>query len=426
MVLAFLLAALSSTSAVAKDRPTIAFVGVHDAGLDEAAQRRLAETVADVVEDDKRFDALTPDDVARALVGREELILAEAVFGPGRRLLEDGRILHDQAEPEQAAPVLQQAVDNLEAAMATADSSRDLWEAYLYLGSAHRFLDNEEQAKAAWARAVAINPDRQPDTARIPPATVAAFRAVQAQSRANPGKLVVKAEGAVRFQLNEREIEGGTLRLDDVLPGTVHVRAIGDDGRVAYRALRVTGGETTEATLELGPATLPQAGSTEFLKKRATADLYKALGTSSRADLLLVAGRADDKATLQVFSPAGDTFSRPLEVAYEGTSEDEIIAALPELLSVVTDAGTLPAIATSPTSAGLDPSANRLLAALLLDPQPLAAPTGGGGRSGRGVKWWQLAAGSAGLIVVGSGVTALAIFAGGDGNQGTIVVGPVP
>ena len=77
---------------------------------------------------------------------------------------------------------------------------------------------------------------------------------------------------------------------------------------------------------------------------------------------------------------------------------------------------------SAPAAAPVDPSTNALLAALLLDPQPVGAPS----RSGSGVKWWQLAAGGAGAVVVGGGITALAIFGGGDGNDGTIIVGPVP
>ena len=89
MVLPFLFA-LTMSTAEAKDQPQVAVVGLHDDALDDAEQRAAVRQLAAALEDGKRFRVLAPDDVARVISGREELILAEAYLSPGRRLLDDG------------------------------------------------------------------------------------------------------------------------------------------------------------------------------------------------------------------------------------------------------------------------------------------------------------------------------------------------
>jgi tetratricopeptide (TPR) repeat protein len=416
---------LTAIPASAKDLPTLLVVGLHDAGLDAAAQRTASERCIEVIEADKRFAALGPDDLARAVAGREDLILANAWLTSGRRLLEDGRILHDQAQPEDAIPVLEQATLALAEAMVAADATRELWEAYLYLGASRYAIKKTKESKeatAAWQAAVALAPERLPDQARVAPQIVQAFRAVQDAARAKPARLVVTVDGDATVQLNDRAPVPAPATFENLVPGTVFVRAKASDGRIAFRAVTVAPPTTApqQAALVLAEPTLPAGGATSFGRARAMSELYRGLGQQAKPTLLLVAGGSSGNATLQFYAPASDAFSKPLDVPCEGTCDDEIAAALPKLLSSLSDDGALPASATTPTAAALETSSNSLLARLLLDPQPVAPVVE------RRLKWWQIGAGGAGAVVVGATVTAAAILGGGDGNRGTIIVGPVP
>jgi len=421
MVLSFLLALGLSTTAQAKDRPTVAVVGVHDEALDPAQQRMAVETLSQAITDDKRFEVMGPDDVARALAGREDLVLAEAYLTPGRRLLEDGRILHDQAQPEEAIPVLEQAVDSLSAAMAGADATRELWEALLYLGASHQELGHDAAAEEAWSAAVAINSERQPDAARLAPTIVRGYLANRDAALKNTGGMTLKVQGQATIEVNGRDQGSAPVKLEGMPAGTIHVRARGPAGAVAYRAVQILPGTSGTVELELGGITLPSAGDTRFGRIRATTDLYKALGKESEVDLLLVAGGHEGTASVQLYAPPADAFSNALEVPYQGDTVDELANALPGLLEAVGDEGTLPAIATSPTAAPLDPADNVLLAGMLLDPKPLAPPP-----PPRGRRTGAIVAGGVGAVLIGGAVTGVILATGGDGNRGTIIVGPVP
>lgn len=420
MVVPFLLAGLFSTPSFARERPTVAFVGVHDSGLSAEEQRALTDRVLEAIKDTKRFEPFAPNDVALAIAGRESIVLEGAFLTPGRRLLEDGRILHDQAQPEEAVPVLEQAIQGLEAGMPAANATRELWEAYLYLGSAHLSLKDQEAADAAWSAAVALSPERQPDAARIAPQVVQAYRTVQNRVSPKTGSISVKVEGpAAQVVVNDRAPTSAPARIAENPQGKVHVRARADSGAMAYAAAEVVAGEDTEVLLTLGDVALPAAGESAFARKRGATDLYKALGQQAKPDLLLIAGGSEGTAWLQLYAPAADTFSRPLDIAYEDTLDDEVLAALGDLLEVAGDDGDIPSIATAPTAAAVGTANNALLSELLLDPKPIAP-------AASNLKWWHLAAGGAGAVVVGGGLTAWAIVGGRSPDQGTIIVGPVP
>ncbi|MFK7930981.1 MAG: hypothetical protein AB8H79_22540, partial [Myxococcota bacterium] len=89
MVLCFLVATLASTPALAKDRPTVAVVGLHDADLDLEGQRAAVDRITAWLNKSGGVDAWGPDEVARAIAGSEELVRNEAYVSSGRRLLED-------------------------------------------------------------------------------------------------------------------------------------------------------------------------------------------------------------------------------------------------------------------------------------------------------------------------------------------------
>lgn len=394
-------------------------VGLHDASLEPAAQQEAAATVADALKSDGRLRPLSPQELARALAGRERAVLTDAVVGPGRRLLEDGRIFHDQAQPEEAVPVLESAIVELESAMTVVDTSRDLWEALLYLGASHLALDDEPSARASWRAAVALNPDRQPDASKVPPSVVAAYRAAKAAAYEDRGGLRVRAPGARAISLNGREVGTDALQREDLVAGRHHVRALGEGALAAYSVVEVQPGQIAEVSLDLGPAPLGVPATSPFAQARQTTELYRALGVYTGTDLLLVAGGADGVGSAQLYAPSADAFSERVSFSYSGRLDRGLVGALPRVMESIDSTGRLDPSKVGPTAAPLDPSSNQYLAALLLDP---VKPEPGEGKSRR--RWTYVVAGAAGTLVVGGVISAFALSQGGD--RGKIIVGPVP
>lgn len=414
-----LLLAWCAPSALAADPPRIAVVGLHDASLEPAAQREAAQGIAEQLRADGRLQPLSLEEVARALAGREQAVLAEAVAGPGRRLLEDGRTFHDQAQPEEAILVLESAVVELEASMQVVDTSRDLWRALLYLGASHFALEDLQAAEQAWRRAVALIPERQPDASKVPPGVVSAYREAQRSARQEVGELKVNARGADSLRLNGREIGKDSTRLEGVVAGRHHLYARGSGALAAYATVEVAPGETSEIILDLEPARLGVPGRSPIAQARQTTELYRALGVPLSVDLVLIGGSTDQQGELQLYAPAADTFSERVSFSIEPEGRDGLAQALPRLLGRLDANGRLSAGAGVPFAAPLDPSSNRLLTSLLLDPKAPEMPP-----AAKRKRWPFVAAGAVGAIVVGGVISAVAFSRGGD--RGKIIVGPVP
>ena len=378
------------------------------------------QAMSAAIESDGRASASSADDVARTIAGRELAVLADAVASPGRRLLEDGRILHDQAQPDEAVPVLEQAVTELGQAMTIVDVSRDLWDALLYLGAAHLALGDEEAASRAWAEAAVLTPERQPDSARLPPTVTGRFAAIQTEVAETTGALDIRATDATSLTVDGREIGQDTAQISALPAGKHHIRARGADGRAAYQLVEVAPGRTSKVELALGPPQLGVAAATDFARGRQTADLYRGLAVAGGLDLVLVAGGREGKGFAQLFSPTADRFSAPIQVGYIGALDDELVEIVPELLGALDAEGRLTVAGSGSTAAPLDPSANLLLGQLLLAPKSVApaAP----GRAGRG--WIYAAGGATAALLLGGGIAAAALAP--DGERGTIIVGPVP
>ena len=98
-ILFLLFCALVTSSASARERTTIAVVGVHQETLTQDAQTAAIEEIAETIEKLGKFDALLPRDLTWIIQGREEVILQEAFTFRGRRLLDDGKTLYAQAQP---------------------------------------------------------------------------------------------------------------------------------------------------------------------------------------------------------------------------------------------------------------------------------------------------------------------------------------
>jgi hypothetical protein len=407
--------------------PTIAIVGIHQPGTDVTAEDAAVAKMVSAIESGGRFDALDKVEFATSIRGREDIILEDAFVGPGRRPLENGRLLYEGANPQEALPALQEAIENLSASMATAKSAKDLWEAYVYLGVVSAALDDTAGEKAAFAAAVALAPARNPSTAKFPPDVIETFEGVRKGVLGKPGVLTVTADQpGARIFLNGEEVGVAPVVLQKVYAGTSHVTARGEHGATAYQAVKLDPGGAATVQLALAAPTLGTGGESKNARSRRAGALYRAIGERSNASLVLLAGTFEDRLYLQLYSAAADGFSTPLSVPFTDDAADEAVAAVPTLLEMINADGSLAVQDQAAAAVPLDVGANPLLASMLLNPEKPAIvdlPPGGGGRGGSG-KWIALGVGVGALA---AGGTAAAILLSGSAEppeNGTIVVNP--
>lgn len=424
-----LLALCTPTLAVAG--PRVAVVGLHQEGLDLAAQQAAVEAISASVEKGDRFDALTLDELAALIRGREQIILEDAILAPGRRLLEDGRILYEQAQPMDAVPLLLESVDTLRTGMATANSSRDLWEAYMYLGTAYLATEEPELAEAAWEAAVALSPARNPNPTKFPPDVISAFDILRSEQHNHVSTLTVTADKPESTVFLNGEDRGkAPITLTNVLPGENHV-VVRTRGLMAHTVVDVDPSSEEKVAIKLLPPDLGESPEARFARARQITALYRAIGERSEVELLLLVGVEGESLSLQVYSANADGFSSPVTVPFEGTADDEAATAVLEVMKKVGADGAIPVDQTVANAIAVEIGTNRLLAQLLLAPEPpktvvAPPPPPPPPKTGR----W-LAVGGAGVVVL-AGATTGVVLATRDTEptdeelyQGTIVFGPV-
>lgn len=422
-----------SNPASADELPSVGVVGLHVAGLDVADQHRAIDALSEAIEQSGRAVVLGPTEMARALRGREEVVLADGLLGPGRRLLADGRHLYNQAQPEEALPVLQRAIRSLELGQAAAQDIRDLWEAFIYLGTALQALEREEEAREAFGRAAALHPARSPNPALFPPSVLDAWKTARDALQAQAVPLRIEVPGQELILLDGVEVGRGSTTVEGVLPGVHHLTARGD-GMAAYQRLTIdvpAEGEANDGPVEVrlnpGPPLLGRAAESNTARAHQAGALYRALGEHARGvDLLLLAGSTTDMMHFQLYAPGTDSFGRPLEVPLDGPLAATAQQALPSLFETVAPDGSLSAEHTSPLAVPLDVGANVALATLLTSPSrapqspaPVAAK--------RGPRVLPVVLGVVGAAALGSGTWyGVKALTGDDGSRyhGTIRIGP--
>jgi hypothetical protein len=404
--------------------PTIAVVGIHAPDLDIAAESDAVTRVAAAIEAGDKFEALDRQEFAASIRGREDIILEDAFMGPGRRPLENGRLLYESANPQEALPVLQEAIEVLSASMATAKSPKDLWEAYVYLGVVSGALDDTAGQKAAFAAAVALAPARNPSSAKFPPDVIEVYDGVRKGVMGRPGMLTINADQpGARIFLNGEEVGVAPVTIQKVFAGTNHVTARGEGGATAYSPITIAQGAAATVDLKLAAPTLGSGGESRLARSRRAGTLYRALGERGNAGLVLLAGTFEGRLYLQLYSAPADGFSTPLSVPLDGDATEKVLVALPTLLDMVNADGTLAVQDQAATAVPLDVGQNPLLASLLLNPEK--APDGVVGPTRNNSGTW--VAVGVGLGVVAAGGTAAAILLSGAGQpveNGTIVLNP--
>ena len=361
---------LFSADVWAGRKPTVAVVGPHLEGQDEAASLQNLSALAAAIEAAGRLDALEPVDVRRAVAGREDLVLEGAFLGPGRQRLAEGRVLYERAEFEAAVEPLEGAVDALRSATLRTRETKDLLDSLLLLGLTHFSLGDEAAAAEAWGRLVVLDPARQLDAVNYPPKVVKAFGDVRAELFKEPrGSIRLNApEGASLF------VDGRATGVDaaDLVPGEHYVLVVAPDGRREGAVVEVLGLKRANWTPELANLRVAEPGATEAERRVQSGQLYGSLGEHAGADFVLIAGSwGEGKVGLQLFEPSTGNFSKLAESSAGGDPMGALLDVVPSLMSFVDEAGALRGDRVLPSALPIDISTNPFLTRLLLDPEPM-------------------------------------------------------
>jgi len=414
---------LIASSLHAAALPEVALVGLHvdDVNTDQAHQAIAA--LERSLEDSGRVTVVSYDEVARRIDGREDIIVSDAFLGPAKALLDEGRVLYERASPDQAIPVLEDAVKAFNATMAYTTENRSLIEALLLLGFAHIVMGDEDTASRAFGRVVLMDPSRILDEINYAPRIVNFFAGVREDVLAHGYgsiEVLTPLPGAEVYVDGRRM--GVTPMVAEKLPVGRHFLAVvGADGYRTFGMVEIQPDHRGSARVSLEDRDLARPDDSERGRARQTEQLYRSLGEYLETDAILLAGMDETgELGLQLYARHTGAFSKILHTDPGDTPYEAAADLAPALAGYLTPTGDLRTDRVSPSVLALDVSSNDLLADLLLNPQPKWEVVGGGDGKSR----WYLWAGAGVLAAGGATAATLALTADGENrnNQGTIVV----
>jgi len=387
----------TASPAFAGDLPDLAFVGLHQAELTAQEQEALAASMVAAIDETGKARVLVAGQVASTIEGRESLIVDDGLAGPARQKLASGIELFNQAQWEAAIALLQEAAVELELTYPGRHDTEDLWQSWVYLGTA-RLQQGVEGVEEAMEAAASLAPVLAPDPALFPPSAVEAYAEAAERLALHPVTLTVKATEDAEAFVDGVSVGPVPAVVEGLRPGVHHVVVWGAEGRRGYQRVELAmppaspapevpdEGEGSEPPPPPPPPTVsaPRAetvlvavdapwlgrpGSSRTRRSEQIGALYRALGTrAAGVELVLLGGIDGDALKLQLYHVARDAWSRSLEVPYEGSAADEALTTVPLLMNLVDRDGQL--TSTSPSALALDLGTNRGLASLLLHPPP--------------------------------------------------------
>jgi tetratricopeptide (TPR) repeat protein len=407
--------------------PELAVVGLHVDGVDAQQARRAVETLEASLREDGRVTVVTHDEVAHRIDGRESLIVGDAFLGQARGLLDEGRVLYERASPDQAIPVLEEAVRAFNAAMAYTTENRSLIEALLLLGFANLVMGEEDTARRAFGRVVLMDPGRLLDEINYAPRIVNFYAGVRAEVLAEGYgdiEVITPLPGAEVY-IDGRRVGVTPMVVEQLPVGRHFLGVVGADGYRNFGVIDIQADRRGVARVALEDRDLARPDDDARGRARQTEELYRSLGRYLETDAILIAGLDDSgELGLQVYACHTGTFSKVLHTD-PGDDPYEAAADLaPALAGYLTAMGDIRPDRVSPSVLALDVASNELLEGLLLNPQPEWEVAGGGGDDDAERKSrWYLWAG-AGVVAAGGATAATLLLTdtGPGGDEGTIVV----
>ncbi len=408
--------------------PELVVVGMHVPGRVSALAAADNDALVRALDATGAVDALAPEEVSARLAGRELLVVEAYALGPGREKLKEGRVLYDRAQPDQAIPLLEEAIDLLTAGLTLAADARDAQDAMLVLGMAHLGMGNEDPARKAFARAATLDPALKLDSVRYPPDAIALYEAERsALAGAKPARVQVDSSMTGEAWVDGRRVGPVPAQLE-LVPGKHHILVRGEKGAWAFARITVKAGESRTLDLMLEQRSVGDVASDPAGRSRQVRDLYRGLGTfTERAPIVLAGVTREGEVAVQLHDPVTGSFSKPLVGRAGDDPVASIVALAPKLVNDL-ESGRLRSDRVGTQVLALDLSANDTLAGMLLDP-PKAEPTERVVVERRGMAWY----GWAGIGVVAAGGGAAAAWyltqveaATPVEPTGTVVFGPVP
>ena len=406
--------------------PRAYVVGLHVPGLMGEAPSEAADALTKALDATGKVDALGPTETSKVISGREALILDGYALGPGQARLQEGRILYDRAQPDQAIEVLKDAAEQLAAGLAVSTDVRSLHEALMLLGVSYVGLGDEDSARVAFRRSAILDPSRELDAVNYPPSVVALFNEVRASvAREASGRISVNSSTDAEVFVDGKS-RGAVSDTPIVLvPGTHHVLVRAANGASQFESLVLKPGGSAKIDALLEQRSVGVAAEDTSGRVRQTRDLYKAVGQYVSGGLVVFGGvTAKGDVALQLYSPASGNFSKILTADAGDDPVGAILDLAPALVAYIGENGDVRSDRVGGTVCALDVGSNDVLAGLLYDP-PKASVAQDNARSGP--KWYVWAGIGAAVVGGGAAATAVALSSGEDpGPQGTISFGPVP
>ncbi|TNE84532.1 MAG: PEGA domain-containing protein [Deltaproteobacteria bacterium] len=417
--------ALSGTlllSSAASAGPTIAVVGLHQEELDLDAQKAAAAKIVAAIDGTGNFDALSPEEIAASLDGREELVLTDAFLAHGRKLLADGRLQFQQAEPDFAIPVLESAVKELAAAQPYTPTQKEYWEALVYLGASQNMVGDQAGTMQNFSAAAGINPERRPSPRQFPPDIIETYEGLAGgmQDRVSALNITAKSKDS---QVWVDGVPRGKAPLTvEVLPGEHHVLVRTPYGTSGYERIAIGPKSSKDVEIVLQKTRLGITADSKFVRTRETAALYEALSDHVKeADYWLVTGEWQEAIYAALYSPAADSWSEYVRVPLMEAGDDETVEALDELLAMIDNGGSLKRDAFAESAIPLDRSANELLADLLVQAE-VPVDTNAAVDDKKKFPVWVIPVAVGGAAALGGGGYGIYRVATHDPNQGRIVI----
>ena len=414
------------------DRVEVGVAGVHLPGATEAEVEAFTERLADALEATDRFKVVRPDELARRLQGRQELVLSDFALARSKEWLDEGRVLSGRFLFDQSIPMLQRATQGLSETVALTGEVGLLADAWLELGLAHAGDGQVDSARAAFQEVVVLQPDRLLNPVDHAPKYVALYQeARQGVLGRPPATLRVEAVGEGTFQV---EVDGKNLGpapvlVSDLPAGRHYLRVLGEGAQRTHGSLVLLEGEERLVQVEPERGTLGHTAETPAGRARQVRALYTALGRYAETPLVLVAGESTDGAwVLFLHGVESGQFSQALSI--QGTGDPAaLLPLLPALEGHLNEASGLRMDRVSSDVPPLDINENPVLTTLLLEPvvnwvalEPGLLPS-----QAAGAPRWVVWAGAGALAAGGAVAVGVALNAGEkEPEGGTVVLGPIP
>ncbi len=371
----------------AADGPSIAVVGVHGNGeQDERTLRGLSEDLAAGFAA-AGLDVRSGEPLSALLRPERDRLLERVHLAPVNRAFDEGRILYEKAQPEQAIAALDRAAEALEEAGEFLNDGRLNIDVPLYLGLSWIALGQLDKAEPAFADVVRADPDRVLDSLDYPPNIVETFDRVRARVlSADLASISVRTAGgeSARVFLDGRLLGTAPVEVAGLPPGRHTVLVEGGAAGRSYEVLALGAGAHSNVEARLQRLGLAPSGSDELLPARSglTRRLFRELAASSGASLVAVAA-FDEAGDLQLalYSGRSGTFSEPVTASLAGApgARGAFVRSLAERTAQYADAnGGIKPERVASEGVPLRLGGNPTLTDLLLAPIVVPVATGGG------------------------------------------------